>query len=471
MPGEFLDLDALGIAALAKRGEIGPLEAVEAALGRIDEANGRINAVVSRNDEDAIRRAGETPRDSVFAGVPALVKDLGVSCAGHPTTNGSRFADDTPAMRDSALVARMRAAGLVVCGMSNTAEFGLSTSTEPVRHGPTVHPGDPGLSPGGSSGGSAAAVAAGMVPIAHASDGGGSIRIPAACCGLFGLKPTRARVSPGPFAEEGWAGASVAHGVTRSVRDSAALLDAIQGPTPGDPYWAERPARPYLEEVGADPGRLRIALCLDSFNGVDVDEPAKAAAVAAAGLLSDLGHTVETAAPKIDTEVMRAKAVRLIAAETAASLGAFSAMLGIGDAWKGMVERMTLRLAALGEEIPGTEYVITLKELRRLGRVVGMFHAAGHDLILSPTMAVESIPLGLLDTMGEDTEAYEEAVARTVAFTSLHNWTGNPAAAIPFPLDGKTGSVQLAAAHGEEATLFRVCAQLEQANPWRRNNA
>lgn len=467
MPDDFLSLDALAIAKLVRDGEIGPTEAVEAALGRISSENPRINAVVASDADDALARCREVDPSAPLAGVPTLVKDLGVACAGYATTNGSRFADDRPAPQDSALVARMRAAGLVVCGMTNSPEFGLSTSTEPVRHGKTLNPLDHGLSPGGSSGGSAAAIAAGMVPVAHASDGGGSIRIPAACCGLFGLKPTRARVTPGPFAEESWAGASVGHALTRSVRDSAAILDAIAGPCPGDPYWAAPPARPFLEEVGADPGRLRIALCTESFNGVEVDPGARAAAEQAAKMLEGLGHAVEPAKPAVDPDLIRDGAVTIISAETLAAMRTIAAMSGMGDEWKGLVERTTLRLAEMGEGVSGADYVATLKRLRHAGRLVGTFHDGGYDLLLSPVMAVESIPLGLLDTMSEDVESYKAAVDRTVAFTALHNWTGNPAASVPIRRDGKIpGAFQLAAPHGEEAMLFRVCSQFEKAHPW-----
>ena len=462
---EFLKLDALGIAELIRKKDIGPLEAVEAALERMDAVNGEINAVVARNDDDALRRAKETDPAVPFAGVPALVKDLSVSCAGYPTTNGSRFASDKPATQDSAIVARMRAAGMVVCGTTNTSEFGLSTSTEPARYGPTKNPLDKSLSPGGSSGGSAAAIASGMAPIAHASDGGGSIRIPAACCGLFGLKPTRARVTAGPFAEESWAGASVGHGLARSVRDSAALLDAIAGHLPGDPYWAPPPPRPFLEEVGADPGSLRIALCENAFNGAKTDADVRAHLHEAAKRLEALGHKVEPAQPQIDQDLICNGAVKVIAAETASAMQISAQTSGVGDAWKEMVEHTTLRLASLGEEVSGTVYVSVLTQLRRIGRLVGLFHQQ-YDLILSPTMAVPSIPLGKLDTASKDIETYKDAVDETIAYTALHNWTGNPAASLPLRLDGRLGAFQLAAPYAEEAMLLRVCAQYESAHPW-----
>jgi len=364
-----LNLDALAITKLIKDGDIGSTEAVEAALNRIASENPRINAVIASDADDALARCREVDPTAPLAGAPTLVKDLGVVCAGYATTSGSRFADERPAERDSAIVARMRAAGLVVCGMTNSSEFGLNTSTEPARYGPTLNPLNPKLSPGGSSGGSAAAVAAGMAPLAHASDGGGSIRIPAACCGLFGLKPTRGRVSAGPFAEEGWAGASVGHALTRSVRDSAAVLDAIAGPYPGDPYWAAPPARPYLEEVGKDPGQLRIALCADSFNGASVDSGALAATEAAAKTLEDFGHIIEPAAPAIDRDLIRDGAALIIAVETNAALRARATLCGMkNDEWKGLVERVTLRMYAAGERVSGADYVATLKRLRRAGR-------------------------------------------------------------------------------------------------------
>ena len=258
---EFERYDGLGLAALVRDRQVSAAEMLEAAVERIETRNGALNAVILRLFDDARRRVESGLPDGPFTGVPFLLKDITVQVAGAVTANGSRLFAHAVADHDSEIVARYRRAGLVIAGKTNTPELGLATTTEPRLFGPTRNAWSLAHSAGGSSGGAAAAVAAGMVPAAHATDGGGSIRIPASCCGLFGLKPTRARTPSGPMLGEGWSGASVGHAITRTVRDSAALLDAAAGPDVGDPYWAPAPARPFLAEVGAEPGRLRVALC------------------------------------------------------------------------------------------------------------------------------------------------------------------------------------------------------------------
>src|SRR5215831_9077652 len=268
---EYARCDGLELADLVRRREVSAAEVAEAAIGRIEARNPEINAVVCRLYDQARSSIAAGLPSGPFTGVPYLLKDLGAHYQGAVTSFGGALFKDFVPDHDSEITIRLKRAGLVIVGKSNTPELGLASSTEPRLHGPTRNPWNLAHSAGGSSGGSAAAVAAGLVPMAHATDGGGSIRIPASACGLFGLKPTRARNPMGPDAGEGWGGASVGHAVTRSVRDSAALLDATSGPDVGDPYWAPPPAGPFLAEVGRAPGRLRVALTTSAFNGQPVD--------------------------------------------------------------------------------------------------------------------------------------------------------------------------------------------------------
>ena len=364
------------------------------------------------------------------------------------------------------MTARLKRAGLVICAKTNTPEFGLTTTTAPVLFGPTRNPWNLDFSPGGSSGGSAAAVAAGMVPMAHATDGGGSIRVPASCCGLFGLKPTRARTPYGPDLGEGWSGASIGHAITRSVRDSAALLDATSGPDVGDPYWAPPPARPFLQEVGAPPGRLRIALCTTSFNGSPVDRDCIAAARDAAKLCQSLGHTVEEARPEIDGSEL-STAQRFITNSSIRALLDGRAR-DLGRPWTAEdVEGITYASAKGADAVSGADYARSLQAVHRAGRQVGRFFE-NYDLLLSPTMACVPLPLGQPDMMATDVKAFSRSLKRTIGFTGLFNASGNPAMSVPLCWNaaGLPVGVQFAGRFGDEATLFRLAAQLEEARPW-----
>src|SRR5438309_3584245 len=292
-------MDATAQADLVRRGEATATELVEAGIGRIEQLNPALNAVVTPMFDRALGEARGGMPAGPFAGVPFLLKDLAVECAGVRFTEGSAFLRDNVSTHDQELVRRLRRAGLVILGKTNTPEFGLLPTCEPALFGATHNPWDPDRTPGGSSGGSAAAVASGMVPMAHANDGGGSIRIPASCCGLFGLKPTRARVSLAPVLGDALSGLVIEHAVTRSVRDSAALLDVSAGPEPGDPYWAPPQTRPYAEEVGADPGHLRIALTEHKLTGDPVHPDCLTAVREAAALCREMGHEVVEAEPPI----------------------------------------------------------------------------------------------------------------------------------------------------------------------------
>ena len=327
-PQDYDTYDGLGLAALVRRRELKSEELLETAIARVEARNPGVNAVVTRLYDRARAAIAAGLPEGPFTGVPYLLKDLGVLYAGAVTTWGSRLFANYVADHDSEITVRLKRAGLVIFGKTNTPELGLSASTEPRLFGPTRNPWNPGRSAGGSSGGAAAAVASGMLPMAHATDGGGSIRIPASCCGLFGLKPTRARNPMGPDQGEGWSGASVGHAVTRSVRDSAALLDATSGPDVGDPYWAPPPTGPFLAEVGRDPGRLRIALTTTPWNGQAVDPECSAAAGAAAKLCAELGHVVEEARPEVDAEALGQATRTIVGGNVRAQLEARAAALG-----------------------------------------------------------------------------------------------------------------------------------------------
>jgi amidase len=457
--------DGLGLAGLVQARQVSAGELLEAAVERVEQRNPAINAVINRMYDQAKAAIAAGLPSGPFTGVPYLLKDLGVYCAGAVTSAGSRFFCDAVADHDSEIVTRMKRAGLVIFGKTNTPELGLSSSTEPRLFGPTKNPWNCEMSAGGSSGGGAAAVAASMVPMAHATDGGGSIRIPASCCGLFGLKPTRARNPMGPDLGEGWNGASVGHAITRSVRDSAALLDATCGPDIGDPYWAPPPRGSYLAEVGADPGRLRIAFTARAWNGQAVDAQCSAAVAAAAKLCESLGHHLEEATPAID-ELARANAARIISsAHTRRALEARGEVLGRPPRAED-VETVTWETAEFGRLVPASDYARAVIAMHRTGRVVGQFFTR-YDILLTPTMCVPPRALGVLSMM-RDPDEFREALLGTIAFTQPFNTAGNPAMSVPlhWSPEGLPVGVQFVGRFGDEATLFRLAAQLEVAQPW-----
>jgi Asp-tRNA(Asn)/Glu-tRNA(Gln) amidotransferase A subunit family amidase len=463
---EYADYDGLGLAELVRARQVAPEEVLEAAIGRIEALNPALNAVVTRVYDEARLAARRHDRDAPLAGVPFLLKDLGAAQAGVPLSAGSRFFKHAVVPVDAETVVRHKRAGLMILGRTNTPEFGLSATTEPVAFGPTRNPYDLARTPGGSSGGSAAAVAVRMVPIAHASDGGGSIRIPASCCGLFGLKVTRNRNTYAPYAGEGLAGCSVEHVVSRSVRDSAAVLDATAGPGIGDPYFATPPARPFIEEVGAAPGRLRIAFTTTAFNGVPVHPDCVAAATAAATLCEQLGHRVEEAAPAFDIEGLDHNYNRMFAVNAAANIALRARALGRDPTPDGF-ERVTWAMVELARGIGAVEYVQTLNRLHGISREIAVLFET-YDLLLTPTLAEPPLELGVLDMMEEDLAAYNERLWRFTPFTYPFNVTGQPAMSVPLSWNGAglPIGVHFVGRYGDEATLFRLAAQLEQAQPW-----
>jgi len=458
--------DALGLAEWVRDGEISAATLLEAAAVRVEARDPAINAVVIPAFEEA-RKAIEAglPRGP-FRGVPFLLKDLYAAWKGVRLTNGSRFFADAVSDEDSDLVARYRRAGLVFFGRSASPEFGITTSTESLLFGATRNPWNPERSAGGSSGGAAAAVAAGILPAAHASDGGGSIRIPASCCGLFGLKPTRARTPSGPKVGEGWSGMSTAHAITRSVRDSAALLDATHGAAPGDPYWAPPVAGPYLDEVRREPGRLRVALQTRAFNGAETHDDCAAAAHDAADLCRELGHEVREAELAVDTEAFARASQVIIAANLRASLQERAEELG-RDWTRDDVEPMTFAMAAAAKDVEAAEYARAIRTIHALGRRVEAFFA-DFDALLTPTLATPPLPLGRLALTNTDMPQLLGDLGLTIGYTQLYNASGHPAMSVPLHWSGEglPIGVQFAARFGGETTLFRLAGQLERARPW-----
>ncbi|WP_374576262.1 amidase [Phenylobacterium sp.] len=458
---EYSGYDALGLAELVAKGEVTAGELLDLALARMEEVNPQVNAVVLTFAERA-RQATNIPAHGPFGGVPFLLKDLGAQLHGTVTSQGSRVFKNAIANEDNAIVSSYRSAGLNVFGKTNTPEFGLTAVTEPALFGPTRNPWDLTRTCGGSSGGAAAAVAAGIVPAAHASDGGGSIRTPSSCCGLFGMKPSRGRVSFAPQGE-GWAGASVAHAVTRSVRDSAALLDAVCQPRPGDPYFMAPPERPFLEEMKKDPGKLRIAFTPAGLMTPEIDPECVSAVYDSAALCESLGHEVEQVNLQADFQGMSQAAGTVIAASIAALLDAEaerrSAAIGEDE-----VEPLTMAMYKRGKGVTGSEYVRALQFLHGFSRTIASFFQA-YDVLLLSTLGRPPIPLGWLT---EDYRRYTERLFAFMPNTQAFNNTGQPAMSVPlyWTSDGLPIGTQFVGKMGQEAMLFQLAAQLEQAKPW-----
>ncbi len=461
---DVLWLDATAQAELVARGEVGPRELAEAAIDRIEEVDGTINAVIHRRFERALEDVDAGLPAGAFRGVPLLIKDLFADSAGDPAHHGNRALRDAgwTAPADSWLVARLRRAGFTFLGRTNTPEFGITPFTEPTTYGPTRNPYDLTRTPGGSSGGSAAAVAAGMVAIAHASDGGGSIRIPASMCGLVGLKPSRGRTTLGPDRDE--SGLSVQHVVTRTVRDSAALLDLLQGPGPGDMVVAPPPRRPYGEEVGAPTGRLRVGVLATSPTGALHPECA-AAALEAAHLLEGLGHDVSDDHPVIDPDAARWFLARW-AVNARMSILAIGQQLG-REITADDVEPMTWAIAGAGARLSGVDYAAALATSAAFTRSMARFWE-DHDLLVTPTLGDLPPRIGELVPPADDPFATQDRIAQLVPFTTHFNVTGQPAISLPLDVspEGLPVGVQLVAAYGREDLLIRVASQLEAAAPW-----
>ena len=484
---EYDQLDGLAMADLVRRGQLTAAELTEAAIARAEAVNPRLNAIILPLFEPARARAAAGLPPGPFGGVPFLLKDFGAAYAGAPQTSGSRALRHFVPAADAELVRRWQAAGLNILGKTNVPEFALLGVTEPALFGPCRNPWDLSRTPGGGSGGAGAAVAAGIVPLAGAGDGGGSIRIPAACCGLFGLKPSRGRVPTGPEQGEKWQGAAVEHVLTRSVRDSAAALDATLGPDAGAPYFLPPPARPYLEEVGREPGQLRIGFSLDHPLGRPL-HPACAAAVRdAAALLESLGHAVEEVPLPFDGRAVAKAFLMLYFGETGASIAGLKAVLGRA-ARPADVEPTTWLLGLLGRSYPAADFAAARQSWNAHARRLGRFHQT-YDLLLTPTLAAPPVRIGelqpkpfekklltMVNTFGLSglvrrsglvDKLAEQSLEKT-PYTQIANLTGQPAMSVPlhWPADGLPGGVQFIARLGAEDVLFRLAGQLERARPW-----
>jgi amidase len=458
-------LDGVASAGLVRRREATPLELVEAAIARMEGLNPGLNAIVTPLAERALEAAAGVDARAPLAGVPCVVKDLTVTVGGVRHSEGSRLLFDYVAPADSAYVSRLRAAGMVLVGIANTAEFGGSYTTEPIAFGPTLNPFDRSLSAGGSSGGSAAAVAAGIVPVGHGNDSAGSLRAPASCCGLFGLKPTRGRISQGPDHGDILGGLQVEHVLTRTVRDSAAVLDATAGPCPGDPYSPSPPGGPFSDEVGRNPGRLHIGVTLSAPPGLGLHDDCAHAVEGAARLCEELGHHVEPAAPAWHDEEAGLAAANVWA----------DGMAWLAAYWGGRVGRpvtpadvepTTWHLIELGRRRSAADHLLDRQVLQRHARRVSEFFER-YDLWLTSTLTEVPPPVGSLPAIAELAEraAREERLA---AFLPAANITGQPAMSVPlhWTREGIPIGVQFVARYGAEATLFRLAGQIDGARPW-----
>ncbi len=472
MMDELISLDALAQAELVRARKVSPAELVDAAIARIEKVNPRLNAVIIPLFEPARTQArAATLPDGPFRGVPFLIKDLTCQTKGDPYHAGMRVLRDRgwTADHDTYLAAKFRAAGFICVGRTNVPELGPIPTTEPLAYGPTHNPWDVSRSPGGSSGGSAAAVASGMVPLAHGNDGGGSIRIPASACGLVGLKPSHGRTSLGPDVGDSWNGAIAEHVLTRTLRDTAAVLDAVAGEMPGDPCVAPQPARPFRDEVAVSPGRLRIGLLTHTpGHAVEVHADCVAAAHDTARLLESLGHVVEPAyPPALDEAEFSIHFGAVVTSWTARDLDFWSAQTGHMIA-AGDVEPHTWELAQMGRAVSAAQYIEATLWLQAFTRRVAAWWAGGFDLLLTPTMAVPPTTLGEMSATPEDPLRGFRHSLPLAAFTAPFNVTGQPALSLPLYWNGQELPIgtHLVAAYGREDVLIRVGAQLEQARPW-----
>ncbi|MEE2702809.1 MAG: amidase [Myxococcota bacterium] len=463
---EYSEYDGLGLAELVRKGEVSAAELVEAAIERIERHNPTLNAVVYKAYDEARETAARELPPGPFRGVPFLIKDLGCPVAGMPRTSGSRFlADEVPA-EDGELTRRYRASGVVILGKTNTPELGITGTTESALLGPCRNPWNPDHISGGSSGGAAAATAAGIVPLAHASDGLGSIRIPAACCGVFGLKVTRDRNPGGPLDPGRAIGFSVDHVVSRSVRDSAAMLDCSDGPEPATPFAYPAKARPYLDEVGADPGRLRIAFTSETPRGVAIHPENQAALEETAVLLEGLGHELVERGLGIDYRELYRAQQRVSGANAAANYLELVAARG-REPEEHELEPLTWAGIRAGRKLTGAEVMGAWRSLRVLCRqTLSLFEE--FDLLLTPVMGTPPPVIGHIDPVTLEPREVSKRQAEAFPFTPPFNFTGQPAMSVPlaWSADGLPLGMQFVGRYADEATLFRVASQLERARPW-----
>jgi len=471
MSEDLSRLDCIAQAELVRRGEAEPRELVEAAIDRAERVDSRLGAIVSACFERARAEASAPDLPAgPFRGVPYLLKDLGAHLAGDPVYCGMGVLKSAgwSEQGETYFAGKLRRAGMVCLGRTSSPELGILPTTEPEAFPPTHNPWKPSHSPGGSSGGSAAAVAAGIVAAAHASDGGGSIRIPASHCGLVGLKPSRGRNSFGPGIGERWAGFSAEGFVTRSVRDSAALLDVTAGPMPGDPYFAPQPERPFAREPGAEPGRLRIGLMRRAPREGPLHPDCLGAVSAAGSLLESLGHDVEESHPAaLDDPAALKSFIAVVSSSVARALDDWGRKLGREIA-QHEVEPLTWEVAKAGRSRPAPDYIAAIDFNHAHGRRLASWWQEGFDLLLTPTCAEPPPPLGSFASTPDDPLAGFLRAAPFGAFTMQFNLSGQPAISLPLHWneEGLPIGVQLVAAYGREDLLIRVAAQIERAEPW-----
>jgi amidase len=462
---EYGSYDGIGLADLVRTKQVSARELLGEAIARTARVDPQINAVVVKHEDFAKRQIDKGLADGPFTGVPFLLKDLEI-LEGTRTTFGANVYKDNVADHSGTLARRFLDAGLTIFGKTSSPEFGMMPTTESRLFGPTRNPWNLAHSSGGSSGGAAAAVAARILPVAHASDGGGSIRIPASASGVFGLKPTRARTPIGPDRGEGWGGFSCGHVVSISVRDSAAMLDAIHGPEPSSPYVAPQPERPFLDEVGRDPGRLRIAFTDRSPYGDAIDPEIAAATREIAALLAGLGHHVEERAPVLAADPAAVMAT-IVAANTALSVRQAEQRFGRAMTSDDF-EVLTLASAHNAQKATATDYVAAQLGAFRISRALATFFESC-DVLLCPTLCSPPLRIGELNTMSEDLSHIAPILRRYMPATAMFNMSGQPAMSVPLAWNaaGLPLGMMFSARFGDEATLFRLAAQLEQTRPWK----
>ncbi|MDD9980332.1 MAG: amidase [Gammaproteobacteria bacterium] len=464
--GELAGLDATRCAGLVRARELTPLELVDAAIDRAEQVNGALNAIVTRMYESARETARAHSGAGIFAGVPFLVKDFLAEVEGVRFTEASAFLGNHVPAEDSELVRRFRAAGLVLIGKTNTPELAIGPTTEPRLFGPTRNPWDPERTSGGSSGGAAAAVAARVVPMAHGNDAGGSIRIPASCCGLVGLKPSRGRVSLAPHYGDMWSGLVSELGVTRSVRDTAAMLDAVAGPAVGEPYFPAPPERSYTGEVERPPGSLKIGFSVESPLGDAIDSECERAVRDAAALCESLGHTVEESCPDYDAEELWTKFTTLLSGGAAWAIADWERRIG-RTAGPEHFEPFVWAFGERGRALGAHDYLLAVQDVQRAVRDVSAFFGR-HDLWLTATLGQPPVELGTLVYRGGDPFELRRRCAEFSPYTWIANASGQPAISVPLHWSraGLPVGVHFVARWGEEATLIRLAGQLERAHPW-----
>jgi len=464
---DYSEYDGLGLAELVAKKVVTPLELVEAAIARIERHNPTLNAVVYKGYDDARARAAGALPDGPFKGVPFLIKDLGMPVAGWPRSSGSRFARGVVDEADGGLTRRYREAGVVPVGKSNTPEYGITGTTESAALGPCRNPWNPAHIAGGSSGGAASAVAAGIVPLAHASDGLGSIRIPAACCGLVGLKVTRDRNPNLPDGFDYALGNVVDHVVSRTVRDSAAMLDATGYPEPGSPYPPPPKERPYLEEVTRSPGKLRIAWSSETPSGRPIDPEIQAALEDTAALLKGLGHEVIEKGLGIDYRALFASRGPAAAANFAAGMQRLIELVG-HEPEPDELEPLTWASLKAGRRQTGPDVMRSLQETRMLNRQTLAFFE-DVDVYLTPVLGTPVPEIGFIDPVNLEPREVNRRQGRTFPFTPPFNFSGQPSMSLPLEADatGLPIGMMFTSRYADEATLFRLAAQLEKEVSWK----